>query len=65
MIITILGSIPFFIDYPFNDLSENSGPSNFWELIVMSAYQAKAMPIGIIMLIVGGVLFYKKNRSMI
>ncbi|MDQ0201982.1 hypothetical protein [Neobacillus ginsengisoli] len=40
IILTIFGLIPFIFGYPYSN-SSNSGPTNFWELIVMISYEIK------------------------
>jgi hypothetical protein len=58
----MIGLIPFVFDFPYNN-SENSGPRNYWELIIMMAYDGVYLPIGIVMLLAGIILIYKMRRK--
>ncbi|MGE6489634.1 hypothetical protein [Paenisporosarcina sp. NPDC076898] len=53
--------IPFLFDYPYSN-SENSGPANYWELIIMMAYERKFLLPGIIALLAGLIVFYKHRK---
>ncbi|MGB3260388.1 hypothetical protein [Paenisporosarcina sp.] len=53
--------IPFLLNYPYSN-SENSGPANYWELIIMMAYEHKFLLPGIIALFAGLILFYKHKN---
>ena len=53
--------IPFLLNYPYSN-SVNSGPANYWELIIMMAYERKFLLTGIIALLAGLILFYKQRK---
>ncbi|MDV6378601.1 hypothetical protein ORD22_10265 [Sporosarcina sp. GW1-11] len=41
VILTIVGMLPFIFPHPVCDGCQNSGPENFWELILMLSYDGK------------------------
>lgn len=61
--LTLFGGLPFIITYPFSD-GPNAGPSNFWELVQMVAYEGQVwyLTIGIIILVLS-VVFLSKLRT--
>ncbi|SMQ80929.1 hypothetical protein SAMN05444673_4044 [Bacillus sp. OV166] len=40
ILLTVFGLIPLIFGYPYSN-SSNSGPENFWELIVIISYEIK------------------------
>ncbi|MEH7385098.1 hypothetical protein V7147_06740, partial [Bacillus sp. JJ1521] len=40
ILISFFGILPFVFDYPFGE-GANSGPSNYWDLILMISYEGK------------------------
>lgn len=52
ILISIFGILPFVFEFPFSE-GANSGPSNFWELILMISYEGKGkyLVVGILLLI--------------
>lgn len=60
---TLIGLIPYVINFPYTTSSENSGPKNYWELIIYIAYDGWYLQIGIVMIIVGFLLLYKFRKN--
>lgn len=56
---TIFGLIPYLAQFPRS--KENSGPANFWELIIYLAYDGKGwfLLFGIIVLLIGIFIRFK------
>jgi len=61
LVAIILTFIPFVLDFPYSN-SENSGPANYGELIIVMAYERKFLLPGVIALLVGLLLFYKHRK---
>ena len=53
--------IPFVFDYPYSN-SVNSGPANYWELIIMMTYERRFLLPGVISLLAGLILLYKHRK---
>ena len=64
IIVTFIGILPFIFTYPYCNGCANSGPSNFWELILMLSYGGKVwyLLIGITLLLFSGVLLFKQPK---
>lgn len=60
---TIFGLIPYLAQFPRS--KENSGPANFWEMLIYLAYDGKGwfLSFGIIVLLIGIFVRFKiKNK---
>jgi hypothetical protein len=64
IVLTVFGIIPFVFAFPYSDIPY-SGPSNFWELVVMISYDSKgwSLLIGIVISLFS--LFLRKQISII
>jgi hypothetical protein len=64
IIATFIGILPFIFAYPYCNGCANSGPSSFWELILMLSYDGKVwyLLIGITLLLFSGVFFFKQPK---
>lgn len=62
---TIIGLIPFVIDFPYTTSGEYSGPKNNWELVIYIAYDGWLLliGIGIIMILIGFLLLNNIRKS--
>lgn len=59
-VLMFIGFIPFVIEYPHSLAGGNSGPSNYWELIVMISYDSWFLELGLIIMLMG--LFIKNSK---
>ena len=52
ILITFFGFLPFVFEYPFSK-DANSGPRNYWELILMISYEGKGkyLVVGVLLLV--------------
>jgi hypothetical protein len=58
----LIGLIPYVINFPYTTSGENSGPKNFWELVIYLSYDGWYLQFGIVMLLVGFLLLYKFRK---
>jgi hypothetical protein len=60
----MFGLIPYFVQFPYNN-SANSGPTNFWELLIYISYDGRDLflSIGIIMFLISLILLYKIQKK--
>jgi hypothetical protein len=60
---TIIGILPFTIGYPYSD-GPNSGPSNYWELVLMISYEGRGLYliIGFALLLISLFSLYKQKN---
>lgn len=63
-IISIIGILPFIFGYPYCNDCTHSGPSNLWELILMTSYEGKGWYLiaGIILLLLSFFLIFRKRK---
>ncbi len=64
ILISFFGLLPFVFDYPFSD-GPNSGPRNYWELILMISYEGKGkyLIVGVLLLALTIPAIFKLNRK--
>lgn len=58
----VFGFIPYLFDYPTSN-SPNSGPVNFWEFMIMLAYEGWYLQIGLVLSLISSILLYKRRKS--
>ncbi|QFG00150.1 hypothetical protein PB01_15670 [Psychrobacillus glaciei] len=63
VVAVLIGLIPYVIDFPYTTWGENSGPKNYWELIIYIAYDGWYLHFGIVMVLVGFFLLYKLRKK--
>ncbi|MEH7236680.1 hypothetical protein [Bacillus sp. JJ1562] len=52
LLISIFGILPYIFDYPLSE-GADSGPRNYWELILMISYEGKGkyLVVGVLLLV--------------
>lgn len=62
LFVVCLGVLPFIFAYPYCVDCDYSGPGNFWQLILMVAYEGQIwyLAIGITLLSISGMFFLKR-----
>ncbi|MFS0821922.1 hypothetical protein [Bacillus sp. 1P02SD] len=62
LLISFFGILPFVFDYPFSE-EANSGPKNYWELILMISYEGKGkyLVVGILLLLLTTPAIFKQK----
>lgn len=63
--LTLIGVLPLIFNYPFNDLTPNSGPDNLWELILIISYEGKPLYliVGVGILLILLLLIFKNKKT--
>lgn len=64
---TFLGVLPFLFDYPYCNHCPNSGPANFWELLLVASHEGEGwyLHAGVILLFFFALacLQFKKKKN--